>query len=390
MSLQKNGAEKKLPVPFFSRNIPKEDGKNQTVILVLFALSLLFFGLDKLVPLGKEDAGKGEMLRASEIMAEASNILIKFQKANGVIPDRKSDLNQTGLIGLEFSPITTSIGSLEAKRTTNDPNFAALIVFLLKEAGVKKGETIAVGASGSFPALILAVFSAAKAMDVRPLVICSLGSSQWGANIPSFHWLHIQNCLLEAGTFTAKPIGLSLGGEKDTGKDMSFEGRTLLKKDIIESGIYFFREPDLRKNVEAKMRLYEEKAGHDKIKAFINVGGSWSNMGEDAQVLKLKPGLSKIKMFPPVEKRGILYEMAARKIPVIHLLYIKGLVRKYGLIWDPVPLPKPGEGKIYQLAREKQAAFLFLAALYFLLVILVLFFQRGKLSSFFSFGLVPK
>jgi hypothetical protein len=158
----------------------------------------------------------------------------------------------------------------------------------------------------------------------------------------------------------------------------------------MESGIYFFREPDLRRNVEAKMRLYEEKAGHDKIKAFINVGGSWSNMGEDAQVLKLKPGLSKIKTFPPVEKRGILYEMAARKVPVIHLLYIKGLVRKYGLVWDPVPLPEPGDGKIYQLAKEKQAAFLFLAALYFLFVILVLFFQRGKLFSFFSFGLVPK
>ena len=188
----------------------KEDGKNQSVILILFTLSVLFFLMAKLLPLGKEEAVKGEMRRASEIMAKATLILKECRKVNGVIPDGKSDVNQTGLIGLEYSPLTTSIGSLEAKRTTTNPNFAALVVFLLKEAGVKKGETIAVGASSSFPALILATFSAAKAMDLRPLVICSLGSSQWGANIPAFHWLHIQDCLLESGILTVKPVGLSI------------------------------------------------------------------------------------------------------------------------------------------------------------------------------------
>ena len=35
--------------------------------------------------------------------------------------------------------------------------------------------------------------------------------------------------------------------------------------------------------------------------------------------------------------------MAARGVPVIHLLYVKGLADRYGLPWDPVPLPGPGE-----------------------------------------------
>ena len=128
------------------------------------------------------------------------------------------------------------------------------------------------------------------------------------------------------------------------------------------------------------MRLYEDKAGEGKIKAFINTGGSWANMGEDPEILKLRPGLVKIKPFPPAEKRGVLFAMAALKIPVIHLLYIKGLIERYGLSWDPIPLPQPGKGKIYQLVGKRQSSFLFLAAAYFLLVIIVLVF-RNKLGK---------
>jgi len=364
---------------FFYRkkNIPKEDaGKNERTILVLFALSLLFFVLAKFFPSREASKIKGEMTRASEIMAEATDVIKECCGEKGLLLDKNIDLNQTGLIGLEFSPITTSIGSLEAKRTTTNPNFAALIVSLLKEAKIESGDTIAVGASSSFPALVVAVLSAAKAMNLKAIVINSLGASQWGANSPDFHWLDMQNCLLDAGIFDAKPIAISLGGAGDEGEDMSPEGRSFLANEIRESGNFFLHELDLRRNVEARMRLYEEKAGEGEIKAFINIGGSWPNMGEDPEILKLRPGLVKIRQFPPTEKRGVLFEMAARKIPVIHLLYIKGLVDRYGLPWDPVPLPQPGKGKIFQLVGKRQASFLFLAAAYFLLVTIVMVFQN--------------
>jgi poly-gamma-glutamate system protein len=363
------------------RNFPKEDaGKDQRVILVLFALSLLFFVLVKFFPSREAANIKQEMIEASEIMAEAMDVIKECRGAKGLIPDENIDLNQTGLIGLEFSPITTSIGSLEAKRTTTNPNFAALVVYLLKEAKIERGDTIAVGASSSFPALIVAVLSAAKAMNLRPVMINSLGASQWGANNPDFHWLDMHNCLLKAGIFDIKPICISLGGASDEGMDMSPEGRSFLINEIREGRNFFLREPDLMRNVEARMSLYEEKAGESKIKAFINIGGSWPNMGEDPEILKLRPGLAKIKRLPPEEKRGVLFAMAAFEIPIIHLLYVKGLVDRYGLSWDPVPLPQPGKGEIYELFRKKQASFLFLAAIYFLLVIFVMAF-RNKLGK---------
>jgi poly-gamma-glutamate system protein len=362
---------------FIKRNIPKEGSeKDEKSILILFFLSLLFFILAKFVPSSASAPVVEEMIKASSLMADAEFALKECRKEKAIVIDKDRDPNQTGLIGLEFSPITTSIGNLEAKRTTTNPNFAGLLVLLLREAGVKEGDTVAVGASSSFPALVVAALSAARAMDLKPLLISSLGASQWGANNPDFHWLQIQECLFKARIFNAELIALSLGGEKDVGQDMSAEGRALLSKEIEKSGILFLLQPDLRKNVEARMRLYQEKAGEKRIKAFINIGGSWSSMGVDSEILKLKPGLAKIKRFPAVERRGVIYEMAEHKIPVIHLLYIRGLSQRYGLPWDPLPLPPPGQGKIYDIVREKQPLFIFLASLYFLLMMFFLLWRE--------------
>lgn len=339
---------------------------------LLFVLSLVFFVLAKTLPSREAKAIKEEMKEASSIMSEATSLLKACREDRSIPIDSSSDINRTGLVGTRLSPITTSLGNLEAKRTTTNPNFAGLIVYLLKKAGVKPGDTIAVGASSSFPALIVAVLSASKAMDLNPLVIASLGASQWGANLPDFHWLHMYECLLENRIFSYKPVAVSLGGDQDRGEDMEEQGRDLLKRAIEESGIPVVEEKELEANVEAKMHLYLERAGEGGVKAFVNIGGSWSNLGTDAEVLRLKPGLVKTGRIPPKENRGMLHEMAARDIPVIHLLYIKGLVERYGLEWDPTPLPQPGTGEIYNRIQEKQPSFLYIALSYFLLLFVLL------------------
>lgn len=361
------------------RNFPKQGaGTNRNTILVLFIISLSFFLLAQFIPFRKGDSISGDMLRASEIMGEALAALKECQSEGGLPLDRENDPNQTGLIGIEFSPLTTTIGNLEAKRTTTNPNFAALVVYLLQEAGVERGDIVAVGASSSFPALIVAVLSAAKAMDLHPLIINSLGASQWGANIRDYNWLDMLNCLLKAGIFGFEPIAFSLGGEKDNGEDMSPEGRSFLIEEINKSGFPFIDESELRENVEYRMQLYEKSAAGKKIKAFINIGGSWANMGTDAKVLELKPGLVRIRQLPPLGNRGVIFEMASRKIPVIHLLFIRGLVERYGLSWDPVPLPSPGKERLFQRSRERQPLFLVLSVVYLLLVVCI-FIVRNKL-----------
>jgi hypothetical protein len=84
------------------------------------------------------------------------------------------------------------------------------------------------------------------------------------------------------------------------------------------------------------------------------------------------PGLARFSRIPPPSRRGMIFEMAARRVPVVHLLYIKGICDRYGLPWDPEPLPEAGEGPLYRSKELAPRVFLILAAVYFLLVAAVL------------------
>ncbi len=351
--------------------------KDKYVFLVAL-ISLVFFCLYKLIPSGAGTAKDQDMVRAAEIMACAIQALPGCILGKNTAIDPGTDINRTGLVGQESSPITTSLGQLEAKRTTTNPNFAGLIASLLKQAGVKRGDAVAVGASSSFPALAIASASAVSALEAKLVTICSLGASNWGATNPEFSLLEMLQCLHEKNVFDVRPIALALGGDIDNGSDMSEEGRTLLTQKIRASGIYFLQEPDLRANVQKRMRLYEESAAPARIKAFINIGGSWANMGTDSSVLKVKPGLTQVAEIPPPGKRGVIHEMALRKIPVIHLLYVKGLVERYGLPWDPVPLPRPGEGSLYIVSKKSVWPDLVLAGAYIAVMLAALAFFRCR------------
>jgi poly-gamma-glutamate system protein len=347
-------------------------------VFFLFFLSLVFFFLMKFLPLKEASALKEQMVAASEIMAEASAVLRKCREERGLAVDSQTDINRTGLIGIKSSPITTSLGNLGAKRTVTNPNFAGLLVLLLRKAGVEKGDAIAVGASGSFPGLIVAILSAARAMGVEPLIIASLGASQWGANQPSFNWLRMHLCLWEKDVCSRLPIAVSLGGDRDMGERMPEEGRILLNRDMEETGIPVIRERNLIENVEARIGLYFREAGDKKVTAFVNVGGSWANLGIDSAVLEVQPGLRKISRFPPPERRGVLFRMAAKGLPVIHLLYVKGLAQRYGLEWDPSPLPQAGEGEIYSRIAEDQRSFLILSIAYLLCIAVFLTLKLAR------------
>ena len=324
-----------------------------------------------------------QMIEASRLMAAAEAGIGACREAAGLPVDAKADPNRTGLIGIELSPITTTLGNIESKRTTTNPNFGGLAAFLLSEAGVKAGDTVAVGASGSFPALIIAVLAAAKAMDLRLLLIVSLGASEWGANDPAFTWLEMSECLAAKRLLDVKPIALAVGGGEDVGHEMGAGGRSGLMEKIRRSGIAFIDEPDLERNVRARLQAYDAAAAGRPIHAFVNVGGSWANIGTDAGVLKLRPGLVDAVPSTAAVGRGVLLTMAARGVPVIHLLNIPGLAERYGLPWDPRPLPGPGEGLLYRLVSQGSGLFAAVTGIYAVLVVLLLLAAaRGRRFTF--------
>jgi poly-gamma-glutamate system protein len=321
---------------------------------------------------------RAEMAEAADLMSRASAAVRDCRTGRGIPIDLSVDPNGTGLIGEERSEITTSAGRLEAKRTTTNPAFAGLVVSLLHRARVGRGDVIAVGASSSFPALILATLAAAQAMGVEPLVISSLGASAWGGNIPGFSWLDMEDCLRAKGLIDVRPIARAIGGDEDTGLDMSSGGRALLARRIRAGGVPFLEEPDLERNVARRMALYRESAGRRTIKAFVNIGGSWANLGTDAEVLKVEPGLARGILVPPASRRGVIQAMAAAGVPVLHLLNVKGLCERYGLPWDPRPLPAPGEGPLDGGAPERSTTAVLITIAYILAMIAVLTALRGR------------
>lgn len=310
------------------------------------------------------------MLEAAQTMAEAIAV-VGAERA-----DRMSefDPNATGLIGPEYGDLFTSLGDPEAKRTTTNPDMAALLVHLLQSAGVAEGDTIAVGCSASFPALLIAVLSAAQAMDVHPVVIVSLGASSWGATDSRFTLLDIYELLLERAVFSTPPAAVSLGGNRDTGEEFEPAVREKLVEWITVSGIPIITEPDLRRNVAARMGFYSGEEGWGALAAFINIGGAYTNLGTSPLVLEIEPGLIDKPVFPEEKHRGVLFEMAAADIPVLHLLYIRGLALRFGLPWDPIPLPEAGSTGLHDARSGNDPLFTVIAVIYLLTLVMTVFF----------------
>jgi poly-gamma-glutamate system protein len=350
-----------------------------TAIYAAAVLSLAYLGVMAILPPAAPAAAVLAAMRAaSGSMARAEAAVRACRETLGVPVDPVADPNGTGLIGEERSAITTSAGRLEAKRTTTNPAFAGLLVALLHEAGARRGDVVAVGASSSFPALVIATLAAAEALGVEPLVISSLGASEWGGNIPGFSWLDMEDCLRRAGLVRVVPIARAVGGEEDVGRDMAPEGRALLVARIRADAVPFLEEPDLERNVARRLALYRAAAGGRPIKAFVNIGGSWANLGTDPEILKVEPGLARRVTVPPAPRRGVLQAMAAAGVPVIHLLNVKGLCERYGLPWDPRPLPAPDPERPVRPAFSRSTGATALTGLYILAVVLWLAAGRRR------------
>lgn len=320
---------------------------SKTVLSVLSLLALMAF---LAVEYGKEDVKLkyyDQKLEAARLAKEASEYLKEFRMRKGVFVDVINDPNETALIGQDITPITTDRGYIEAKLTATNPNFAAVVVDMLKEADLEKNDVVAVAFTGSFPGLNIAVHSAVKTLKLKPIIITSVGASNWGANDPYYTWLDMERILYNAGIFKNKSVAASIGGGLDRGRGLSPEGRQLIVDAINRNKVEFINEEHLESSIQKRMKIYDKHRNKEKIKAFINVGGGISSIGSIENVNFIPSGLSKSLPMKNCPVKGLLIEMADKNIPIIHLLNVNQLAQQYGLQINPAPLPRPGEGEIF-------------------------------------------
>jgi poly-gamma-glutamate system protein len=292
-------------------------------------------------------------LAAARLAATAAAAIREGKLARG-IPIPEEDRNRTGLVGPGVSPLVSSVGHLTAKRTAANPNFAAVLVELFHAAGLRRGDVIAAGFSGSFPSLNVATLAAAHVLGLRPVVIASVGSSNYGATDPAMTWLDMERVLAERGVWPYRSVRAGFGGIGEIPALFADDPRELARAAMRRNGVAFIEEGRGPAAVARRLAAYRDAAGGAAIRAFVNVGGAAVNLGEGPVAARLPAGLAFLSALDVHPARGVVARMAEQGRPVIHLLNVERLARRFGLPLDPAPLPVPGDGGVFA-ARGRPA-----------------------------------
>jgi hypothetical protein len=329
-----------------------------------------------------------EEKRAAAVLAQQAFDVVKAARLDVEPIIKTIDPTESGLIGVPMSAVTTVIGDVSAKQTSVNPNFAAVFVEMLREAGVEEGDVVAVGMSGSFPALNICTYAACQTLGVKPLVISSASASQWGANVPALLWPDMERLLRnkgrlipdigadgkqklnergepllrDAGLFDITSIACSIGGHQDRGVGLNEDGLRIVRASIERNGLQPFRldqakplseatladmEADFIANVNERMELYKDHAEGKPIKAYINVGGGMISTGKSIGKQMFSPG---VNLRPPRHVReidGVMPRFARQSVPVIHVVHIAALANQYTLPREPTDAPSIGEGGVF-------------------------------------------
>ena len=364
-----------------------------------------------------ETKGYTQKLEAAELTNDAFEFTQRFFMSKGYLCKTMGDVSCTGLIGLSMTEITTDSGDLYAKRSSVNPNMAAIFVEWLSELNLKEGDAVAVQATGSYPALDIAMLAAIKTLKLKPLIIFSAGASQFGANRPGFTWPDIYHNLVEKDLFDYDILGITLGGSHDNGYGMTPGAILKLNAAIKRNGYKVINIPyndATNTSIATRMKMYKEAAGgDDKIKAYINVGGNMASIGlkqpqikssdinsinenkkskksttssDDESIIKLPSfPTGVIKSLPPEYKtvNSIAVDFLKEGVPVINVRDINSsIIKKYGMIYNPSTVTPPGHGAVFAQKKYNTMLAAILLVIDIGLVIFMAIISRKYLISF--------
>lgn len=338
------------------------------VLLFLFAVSM-YQMLEKFYTVNEPRPDRQVMLSARQLAKKWFDVLSEEKRARGIPFCTDSPIAYQALLGEEFSSITTSLGSLEAKEIATNPEFAALTVRLLHDAGIDSGDHVGVTISGSFPALALSVLAAVQTMHLQPLIFSSVGASNYGANQPNFAWPDIEKILQERRELQFASRLMTPGGDEDRTGGLFDSSLAEVKMICQRNDVTLFVPGSLQESIRTKLNILEAH----KIHVLINIGGNQSCLGACAHGAVIPNGYHERIDICRDADRGLLMRCNERGIPILHFLNIKELAARYQMDLAP--------GRIMQEApflyqRRKIESFPVICSL--ILIILSLYFIRLK------------
>ena len=329
------------------------DDRRRWILLGLAAAALLLQALLDATRAPVRQRDYELKLDAATLAGAAFDTLRAHRLSHRAELDLVNDPAGTGLVGPETSLITNATGDLDAKLTSLNPNFAGVLVEYFRQAGLRPRDPVAVALSGSFPGLNVCVYAALEVMALRPVVVTSIGSSNWGANDPAFTWLDMESLLRAKGIFQTVSLAASYGGGDDMGRGLSPRGRELLAEAAARHGVPLLRSENIEEAITRRMAFYEEQARGRGYRLFVNVGGGVASLGSSLNKPLLPNGLLTSLPARNWPRKGCLILMAEKGVPVVHLLRISELARAHGLPVAPDWRATPGEGEIFVKAMYR-------------------------------------
>ena len=290
-----------------------------------------------------------EKVSAAEYMQYGLDVLKSASKRIFKNNSSSFDPMETGLIFFKDE----LEGNLNSKLTTLNPNFAALVVDLITQAGIKPVDKdsdykpkIAISFTGSMPGANLAVLSACEAMGLEPVIITSVSASNFGAlRYKKFSWLDMEYELTHPANdyFKHKSVAASIGKRRDSGIGLNNDAI----KDILGSlekyrKIYGNREfevlyrPDkyLSHYIDRRMAIYDEKSDGAPYDLFINVGGGVASVGYYAGIKKVSGYVSADSLKNLYNSKSIndcvmhrFSKSENNPVPAINIVDIENLVK---------------------------------------------------------------
>ena len=301
-------------------------------LLIVFSIFLIGFVISNFMfTTNKSSVYEKDMHQAVDLTIKWFGIIKNQKEVRGIQSDAVSNVPYSFLLGNDFTTITTTLGSLNAKEISTNPDFSALIVRLIKEAGIKENTKVGVILSGSFPSLSIATLAALQTLNLEVIMSSSLGASSYGANQESATWIDMENWLLEEGNLKYHSEIVSKGAENDIGLGLSDEGNMFLEDAARRNNRTLYSPQNLSQAITDRVNLFVS----NNISLLINIGGNQAAMGSCTHSVSIPNGLNKNITLCNDKDRGVIQEMNALGIPVINLLNIKELANRYEMDISP-------------------------------------------------------
>jgi poly-gamma-glutamate system protein len=314
---------------------------------------------------------------AANQMAAFMDTLKAEQQRLGIPFDPINDPFQTGLVGSARSTITTDRGLLSEKQAAINPNLSAVFVEEFSRQGLREGDHIAVGTTGSNPSVNLALYAAIKAMKLRPSIIVALSSASYGANLEEYTWLDMEAVLRKKGLIDFGSEYASLGGKDDLGIGLSDQGIAALFAAMNRNGVDPILGSTLEDNVKIRNTVYSQLLPEGKrYKLFVNIGRGLGNVGSEPNANQIVEGMNPKLAEEQYVPEGVMMVMAKEGIPVFSLQHISRWINKYKLQNNTGEMPKPAQGPAFSQKKHNVTVAAICLALLVAAIIAVIILDR--------------